>query len=147
MKIAEAKDRNDALIKELFAVWEASVRETHCFLTEEDIKNISVYVPQGLKETEVLLTVEDDCGKHVGFAGIDGHKLEMLFLHPDYFKKGIGRQLLEEAVAKYKVAEIDVNEQNPAARGFYEHMGFEVYARDEFDGQGNHFPILHLRLK
>lgn len=147
MKITEVKERNEALIKELSAVWEASVRETHHFLTEDDIKSISAYVPEGLKGIEFLLTAEDENGKHIGFAGIDGHKLEMLFLHPDYFKKGIGRRLLEEAVAKYKVAEIDVNEQNPAAKGFYEHMGFEVYARDELDGQGNPFPILHLRLK
>lgn len=29
-----------------------------------------------------------------------------------------------------------VNEQNPQARGFYEHMGFHVYKRTETDGQG-----------
>ena len=30
-------------------------------------------------------------------------------------------------------------------QGIYEHMGFEVYQRDELDGQGNPFPILHMR--
>lgn len=32
--------------------------------------------------------------------------------------------------------EMGVNEQNPQARGFYEHMGFHVYKRTETDGQG-----------
>ena len=32
-----------------------------------------------------------------------------------------------------------------SVRGFYEHMGFEVYQMDELDGQGNPFPILHMR--
>ncbi|MNC71507.1 putative N-acetyltransferase YjaB [compost metagenome] len=48
---------------------------------------------------------------------------------------------------EFQVKSLDVNEQNPQALGFYEHMGFEVYERSEFDEQGNHFPILHMRLK
>lgn len=32
--------------------------------------------------------------------------------------------------------EVGVNEQNPQARGFYEHMGFHEYKRTETDGQG-----------
>ncbi|OAT53609.1 histone acetyltransferase [Providencia heimbachae ATCC 35613] len=41
---------------------------------------------------------------------------------------------------------IDVNEQNPQAVGFYQHMGFSQYRRSELDGQGNPFPVLHMRL-
>ena len=48
-------------------------------------------------------------------------------------------------IRDFSVTEVCVNEQNSGARGFYEHMGFEVYQRDELDGQGNPFPILHMR--
>lgn len=147
MNIRKITDRNNILIKELYAVWEASVRASHSFLTEEDIGKIAGYVPAALREIEILITAENDKGENIGFAGIDGHKLEMLFLHPSYFKQGIGRRLLAIAIKEYHVTEVDVNEQNPAAKGFYERAGFEVYARDAFDGQGNPFPILHLRLK
>ena len=39
-----------------------------------------------------------------------------------------------------------MNEQNPQAIGFYLKMGFEVESRDELDGLGKPYPLLHLRL-
>lgn len=77
--------------------------------------------------------------------GIEGRKLEMLFISPEEMGKGIGRQLILWAMENYAVNEVDVNEQNPQARGFYEHMGFHVFERSETDGQGNPYPILHMR--
>ena len=43
--------------------------------------------------------------------------------------------------------ELDVNEQNPQALGFYFKQGFEVIGRSEVDGMGQHYPLLHMRLK
>jgi putative acetyltransferase len=40
---------------------------------------------------------------------------------------------------------VDVNEQNPAARGFYEALGFVVVGRSPLDDGGRPFPILHMR--
>lgn len=37
-----------------------------------------------------------------------------------------------------------VNEQNPLAKGFYEHMGFKVYKRTVVDEQGNPYPLLYM---
>lgn len=45
----------------------------------------------------------------------------------------------------YAVNELGVNEQNPQAKGFYEHMGFELYKRSELDEQGNPYPILYMK--
>jgi putative acetyltransferase len=39
-----------------------------------------------------------------------------------------------------------VNEQNPQAKGFYEHLGFQVYKRADIDEQGNPYPILYMKL-
>ncbi|OUQ22794.1 GNAT family N-acetyltransferase [Lachnoclostridium sp. An131] len=44
----------------------------------------------------------------------------------------------------YSVGRLTVNEQNPQARGFYEHMGFRVYRRTDLDEQGNPYPILYM---
>ncbi|HKB39870.1 MAG TPA: hypothetical protein VKD72_25770, partial [Gemmataceae bacterium] len=41
---------------------------------------------------------------------------------------------------------VDVNEQNAAARGFYEACGFVVEGRSELDDQGRPYPLLHMRL-
>ena len=39
-----------------------------------------------------------------------------------------------------------VNEQNPQAKGFYEHMGFHVYKRTGLDEQRNPYPLLYMSL-
>lgn len=53
---------------------------------------------------------------------------------------------MQQLIARYAVQEVCVNEQNPAARGFYKHLGFAVYRRTPLDEQGGPFPLLYLRL-
>ena len=43
--------------------------------------------------------------------------------------------------------DLAVNEDNPHAKSFYEHMGFKVYQRNELDDQGNPYPVLYMRLE
>lgn len=50
-------------------------------------------------------------------------------------------------IKKYNIDELVVNEQNPNAKGFYEHLGFRVYKRSETDEQGNSYPILYMELE
>ena len=38
-----------------------------------------------------------------------------------------------------------VNEQNPQAVGFYEHLGFQTYKRTECDEEGNPYPLLYMK--
>ena len=58
----------------------------------------------------------------------------------------IGRRLLEYGAEHYGIREVTVNEQNPQAKGFYEHMGFQVYKRTDLDEQGNPYPLLYMSL-
>ncbi len=44
------------------------------------------------------------------------------------------------------MTKVDVNEQNPQAVGFYEHMGFRLVSKSELDGEGKPYPILHMQL-
>ena len=41
--------------------------------------------------------------------------------------------------------EVTVNEQNPQAVGFYEHLGFQTYKRTECDEEGNPYPLLYMK--
>ena len=50
-------------------------------------------------------------------------------------------------IKNYDVDELVVNEQNPNAKAFYEHLGFRVYKKSEIDEQGNHYSILYMRLE
>lgn len=69
----------------------------------------------------------------------------MLFISNESRGQGIGKQLLQYGIENYSINELAVNEQNPLARGFYEHMGFEAYKRTELDEQGNPYPLLYMK--
>lgn len=69
----------------------------------------------------------------------------MLFVAPQYIGQGIGRKLVEYGIEKYQVNEVTVNEQNPKAVGFYEHLGFKTYKRTDLDEQGRPFPLLYMK--
>lgn len=58
---------------------------------------------------------------------------------------GLGRRLLEYGAEHYGIREVTVNEQNPQAVGFYEHMGFVTYKRTDRDEQGGPYPLLYMR--
>ena len=130
----------------LLSLWEASVRATHDFLSENDIKALSPQVAAAFPQVE-LWGAKDDNRRLLGFVGVAQARVEMLFIAPESQGKGLGKKLLNFAVKSLGACELDVNEQNPKAIGFYKHLGFESFARSELDGQGNAFPLLHLRLK
>ena len=138
-------DRTPELIERLVAVWERSVRATHEFLSEEEIAEIKPFVPQAVTGVETLVVAERD-DEPVGFMGVQDGRLEMLFLDPEARGRGLGRQLLEHGISHLDVTELTVNEQNPQAVGFYEHLGFKTYRRTELDEEGRPYPLLYMRL-
>ena len=146
MNIHPVNERTDALVAVLTDVWEASVRATHTFLTKSDIAALRQYVPDALRAVEHLTVLLDDNGQPAGFCGVDGRRLELLFLHPDMIGKGAGRLLVQHTFDEYQVNEVCVNEQNPTAAAFYRRMGFVVLDhRTELDVQGRPFPLLYLK--
>lgn len=140
-----AKDaRTPELIAGLIKIWEASVRASHHFLTEDDIHSLCPQAEDAVRQIETLWAVYDDDAV-IGFMGIQSCKIEMLFLHPGYFRKGIGRKLIKKAFSELDVQYVDVNEQNPSALRFYERMGFRTFRRDSTDDCGNPFPVLRMK--
>ena len=93
-----------------------------------------------------LIIAENESGSPAAFMGIEEQKLEMLFIAPEERGKGLGRKLLQYGMENYSVSELAVNERNPLAKGFYEHMGFHVYRRTDHDEQGNPYPLLYMKL-
>lgn len=146
MRIIEVKERTPLLIQQLLEIWEKSVRATHLFLSDSEIENIKKYVPQALSEIPHLIVAENEEKYPISFMGIDGQKLEMLFISPEERGKGFGKKLIIFGIETYSVNELAVNEQNPLAKGFYEHMGFHVYKRTYNDEQGNPYPLLYMKL-
>lgn len=129
----------------LLEVWEAAVRATHDFLEEHDIQLLKPLLIEQYFPQVQLGCIRSEDGKISGFLGHAEGKVEMLFVDPQNHGTGIGRALLSDAVTRLGATQVDVNEQNPKALGFYLSQGFEVESRSPLDGGGRPFPILHLR--
>jgi putative acetyltransferase len=131
----------------LLALWERSVRATHDFLSEADIVALRPDVAQALDDEQLELWVLVDADDvPIGFMGLAGDDVAALFLEPEHRGRGGGRRLVAHAQElRGGDLTVDVNEQNPAARGFYEALGFVVAGRSQLDDGGRPFPILHMR--
>lgn len=131
----------------LLSIWESSVRATHHFLKTEDIQ----FFKRIIQERQIFDLVSLTCVRDVnddilGFMGVSGQSLEMIFLDPRAMGKGIGKILLRYAIDNLGVTKVDVNEQNHGAFKFYEHFGFKTVSRSELDETGKPYPILHMQL-
>lgn len=147
MKVIEVKDRTEILTGQLLKIWESSVKATHLFLSDNELDKIKLYVPKALTAVPILVIAENTNGTPIGFIGIADKKLEMLFVSNENRGQGTGKKLIQYGIKNYSVDELAVNEQNPLAKGFYEHMGFETYKRTELDEQGNPYPLLYMKRK
>lgn len=139
-------ERTDDLVNVLVGLWDKSVRASHHFLAEVDIRHLTPFVGEAIRGVETLLVMYRG-NRPLAFMGVENRKIEMLFVAPDCFGNGFGKQLVRIAIEQYGVCYVDVNEQNPQAEGFYRHLGFRTFERTETDGQGNPFPILRMKLE
>jgi putative acetyltransferase len=140
----EQKDRDNNLLEDLLKIWESSVRDTHIFLSENNIKDLIPKVKEGIKTIEKLFVIINEINTYCAFMGISKNKIEMLFVGAEFRGKGIGGKLIDYAINVLNILYVDVNEQNEQAIGFYKKYGFKSLDRSEKDDYGNLFPILHL---
>ena len=130
----------------VLAVWEASVRATHHFLSEADILFFKPLVREALRDLLGLVCTRDQAGTVVGFVWVTDGEIAALFVHPAWRGRGVGCYLVTYAVEGYGATMVDVNEQNTQAVGFYRRMGFRVVGRSAVDSLGKPFPLLHMRV-
>jgi putative acetyltransferase len=131
---------------ELVRVWEASVRATHDFLPDSYICLLRELLLDQYLDAVMLICCKDARQRIIGFAGVAAGRVEMLFIEPGSRGQGVGKRLLQYAINELNAYQLDVNEQNPQALGFYLRQGFEIVGRSETDGMGQPYPLLHLRL-
>ena len=132
--------------QQILTIWEQSVLATHDFLTPSDFNEIKEVVQTiNFYDFHVYCLIDDELV--VGFLGVADKKIEMLFLTPGYFGKGLGKMLMNFAVNELAADKVDVNEQNVKAVNFYQKLGFETYERTDKDDQGRDYPLLRMKLR
>ncbi|WP_020585962.1 acetyltransferase [Desulfobacter curvatus] len=143
MKIEDAKKVDH---QKLIEIWESSVRATHDFLAEEDLIKLRPLILEQYFDVVNLKCAKNNEGEIIGFCGVHDGNIEMLFISPEARGNGVGSFLVSHAINNLGATKVDVNEQNKQALGFYQHIGFSVIGRSEFDGQGKPYPLLHMAL-
>ena len=137
----------EAEYDKLLEIWESSVKATHDFLTDDDVQFFKKLIAENKYFNHVkLYCIRNSENDILGFSGISGNKLEMLFLDPAVRGQGFGKMLLKHAIEIHHINSVDVNEQNRDTVKFYEHFGFKSISRSALDGTGKPFPILHMTL-
>lgn len=125
-------------------VWRASVDATHGFIAPADVALyehllVTLYLP-----SKPLWLALSPVGVIQGFIGLAGPKIEALFVHPDWHRKGVGRRLINQALILSPQLMVDVNIQNPGAVEFYAALGFLEVGRSPVDHAGKPYPLIHM---
>jgi len=131
----------------LLELWERSVRATHHFLEDSDVVALRSLVAEELASDALdWWVLVSGAGTPIGFLGFANDTIEALFIDPDYQGQGGGKLLVAHAQRLGAGAlTVDVNEQNEAALGFYEALGFSVVGRSPTDAGGRPLPTLHMK--
>lgn len=130
----------------LLEIWRAASQTGHPFFTTEQLDQqqqlvADVYIPNA--ENWVAL-VDNEI---VGFIGLLDHHIGGLFVDPNKHKSGVGRSLVQHALALKGILELEVYALNKNADGFYRHIGFEEISRRPTDDNGLPFELIKLRIQ
>lgn len=100
-----------------------------------------------LRGCTILVAVDEAVNgeRIVGFTGVDGDYLGWLYVHPDYYRRGIGRTLLQAALEEVSgEAWTIVLAGNEPALALYAAEGFREVARFESENAG--YPCTCVRM-
>ncbi|WP_423369587.1 GNAT family N-acetyltransferase [Burkholderia sp. LMG 32019] len=128
----------------LSAIWFDASLHAHPFLGEARLREQrtlveKVYLPDA--ETWVACRA----GEPVGFIGLLDGAIGGLFVVPSMHGHGIGRALVEHALALKGALDLEVYADNRDACAFYTRLGFEEISRRDEDDEG--LPFANIRMR
>ena len=136
IRLFEPRDTDAVMV-----VWRAASDLAHPFLSKTFQDASAILIRQNYLHISDIWVAEE-AGEVVGFIGLLDDLIGGLFVHPDYHGRGIGRALVDRAVAERGSLCVEVFVDNPIGRRFYAAYGFkgEKQVMDPHSG----FPLLQL---
>lgn len=130
------RDVQNTDIEPVLDVWLRASIQAHDFIAPDFWRSQlaamrEVYLPAAM--TRVF---EAD-GVVAGFCSVRGDSLAALFVSPEHQGGGIGKQLLEDAMASRSILDLAVYSANAPAIRFYERHGF-VVLNEQLDEHTGH---------
>ncbi|MEW9806416.1 GNAT family N-acetyltransferase [Mesorhizobium marinum] len=131
-------------LETLSTIWFETSQRVHSFLGTERLGEQrhlieTVYLP----DAEVWVALCD--GRPVGFIGLIDAFIGGLFVAQGLQGRGVGRALVDHAMALKGELELDVYAENEGARAFYERLGFDEVSRQPQDDEGLPFETIRMR--
>lgn len=121
----------DAVVK----IWRAASRVATPFLSAAFLDEEEREIRDGWMARAESWVYEDG-GRVSGFVSLLGDEVGGLFVHPAAQGRGIGRALMDHAVALRGRLLLEVFERNRSGRGFYAHYGFREIGRNVHEATG-----------
>lgn len=129
-------NRNSVDVDEVMNIWLHSTIEAHPFI-EAAYWNGSFKVVRDTYLPQSDTFVFEEAGTAKGFISIlENEFIGALFVELESQGKGIGKQLMEYALLKYKKLKLAVYVENESAVRFYRHMGFEIVTEQKNEETG-----------
>ncbi len=121
--------------------WRSASELAHPFLTTsflnreaDNVRNIY------LAFAETWVTEMD--GRVVGFIALVDNEIGGLFLDPHYHGQGLGKAMVDKAVAEKGAVKVDVFKENVIGRHFYDGYGFK--RSEEFIHEASGQPTIQM---
>ena len=127
----------------LSAIWLAASEPVHGFLGAAELRRQQRLVAETYLPGSETWVAEEDAAP-LGFIGLLDDFIGGLFVAPEAQGRGVGRALVEHALATRGRLALEVYEANPRARGFYARLGFVETGRREEDDRGKPFPLIRM---
>ncbi len=105
-------------------IWLQANLEAHDFIPSAYWKNNFASVKELIPQAQVFVFEEKT--EILGFIGLTDDYIAGIFVKRGARSRGIGRQLLDYAKAKYPCLSLDVYAENTSAVRFYEREGFHI---------------------
>ena len=128
-------------------IWEEALADSYEYLRMSEIIRLKkIVLEKYFPNKDFHYYILDNQSGSAGFVGIINNKIEFLFVNPDEFGKGYGRELLLYSLENHNAKHVDIHQQNVYALSFYSKAGFKVVSKSNKDIFGNSYPVCHLEL-